>query len=63
MFGSVVVVDSMASATTYELIHVDHDNLIGEIIRLKGDFFTIQIYEETIELMMNDPILRITSLC
>ena len=31
----------------YELVRVGHGELVGEIIRLEGDFATIQVYEET----------------
>jgi V-type H+-transporting ATPase subunit A len=31
----------------YELVRVGHSELVGEIIRLEGDFATIQVYEET----------------
>jgi len=45
-------------AVMYELVRVGHYNLIGEIIRLEGDSTTIQVYEETTGLMVNDPVLR-----
>ncbi|KAG2314824.1 hypothetical protein Bca52824_017946 [Brassica carinata] len=56
--GPVVVADGMAGAAIYELVRVGHDNLIGEIIRLEGDSATIQVYEETAGLSVNDPVLR-----
>ncbi|KAL4271252.1 hypothetical protein GQ457_13G018740 [Hibiscus cannabinus] len=56
--GPVVVADGMAGAAMYELVRVGYDNLIGEIIRLEGDSATIQVYEETAGLMVNDPVLR-----
>jgi len=56
--GPVVVADGMAGAAMYELVRVGHDNLIGEIIRLEGDSATIQVYEETAGLTVNDPVLR-----
>ncbi|XVE89291.1 hypothetical protein DITRI_Ditri19aG0190800 [Diplodiscus trichospermus] len=56
--GPVVIADGMAGAAMYELVRVGHDNLIGEIIRLEGDSATIQVYEETAGLMVNDPVLR-----
>jgi hypothetical protein len=37
----------MAGAAMYELVRVGHNELVGEIIRLEGDFATIQVYEET----------------
>lgn len=56
--GPVVVADGMGGAAMYELVRVGHDNLIGEIIRLEGDSATIQVYEETAGLKVNDPVLR-----
>ncbi|KAL5974163.1 hypothetical protein ACLOJK_030826 [Asimina triloba] len=56
--GPVVVADGMNGAAMYELVRVGHDNLIGEIIRLEGDSATIQVYEETAGLTVNDPVLR-----
>ncbi|KAG0583744.1 hypothetical protein KC19_3G159700 [Ceratodon purpureus] len=56
--GPVVVADGMGGAAMYELVRVGHDKLIGEIIRLEGDSATIQVYEETAGLMVNDPVLR-----
>jgi V-type H+-transporting ATPase subunit A len=56
--GPVVVADGMGGAAMDELVRVGHDKLIGEIIRLEGDSATIQVYEETAGLMVNDPVLR-----
>ncbi|OAE26161.1 hypothetical protein AXG93_903s1220 [Marchantia polymorpha subsp. ruderalis] len=56
--GPVVVAEGMGGAAMYELVRVGHDKLIGEIIRLEGDSATIQVYEETAGLMVNDPVLR-----
>lgn len=33
----------------YELVRVGHSELVGEIIRLEGDYATIQVYEDTCE--------------
>ncbi|GJT39615.1 heme peroxidase [Tanacetum coccineum] len=52
------IADGMNGADMYELVRVRHDNLIREIIRLEGDSATIQVYEETAGLMVNDPVLR-----
>eukprot|EP00276_Gloeochaete_wittrockiana_P007493 CAMPEP_0184643352 /NCGR_PEP_ID=MMETSP0308-20130426/187_1 /TAXON_ID=38269 /ORGANISM="Gloeochaete witrockiana, Strain SAG 46.84" /LENGTH=581 /DNA_ID=CAMNT_0027071231 /DNA_START=201 /DNA_END=1946 /DNA_ORIENTATION=+ len=48
----------MAGAAMYELVRVGHTELVGEIIRLKGDTATIQVYEETSGLTVGDPVLR-----
>lgn len=56
--GPVVIADGMGGAAMDELVRVGNDKLIGEIIRLEGDSATIQVYEETAGLMVNDPVLR-----
>eukprot|EP00850_Spirogloea_muscicola_P013044 SM000087S23326 [mRNA] locus=s87:55428:61275:+ [translate_table: standard] len=56
--GPVVIAEGMGGAAMYELVRVGHDKLIGEIIRLEGDSATIQVYEETAGLTVNDPVLR-----
>lgn len=43
----VVIAEHMAGSAMYELVRVGHSELVGEIIRLEGDFATIQVYEET----------------
>jgi len=42
----------------FELVRVGHDKLVGEIIRLEGDFATIQVYEDTSGVTVGDPILK-----
>ncbi|XP_024526644.1 V-type proton ATPase catalytic subunit A [Selaginella moellendorffii] len=56
--GPVVIAENMAGAAMYELVRVGNDKLMGEIIRLEGDSATIQVYEETAGLTVNDPVLR-----
>lgn len=46
---SVVTAEKMAGSAMYELVRVGHGELVGEIIRLEGDYATIQVYEETCE--------------
>jgi V/A-type H+-transporting ATPase subunit A len=45
--GPVVVVSGMVGSRMYELVKVGNSGLIGEIIRVKADTATIQVYEET----------------
>ena len=45
--GPVVVASSMLGSRMYELVKVGNSSLIGEIIRVKADTATIQVYEET----------------
>mmetsp|Transcript_8655 Transcript_8655/g.14935 ORF Transcript_8655/g.14935 Transcript_8655/m.14935 type:complete len:616 (-) Transcript_8655:708-2555(-) len=56
--GPVVVAEKMSGSAMYELVRVGPDQLVGEIIRLKGDTATIQVYEETSGLTVGDPVLR-----
>ncbi len=45
--GPVVVAKDMAGVKMYEVVRVGEQGLIGEVIELKGDTATIQVYEET----------------
>ena len=45
--GPLVVADGMKDARMYDLVYVSDYKLIGEIIELKGDKASIQVYEET----------------
>ncbi|VDN27911.1 unnamed protein product, partial [Cylicostephanus goldi] len=56
--GPVVTAEKMAGSAMYELVRVGHSELVGEIIRLEGDFATIQVYEETSSVTIGDPVLR-----
>lgn len=42
----------MAGSAMYELVRVGYAELVGEIIRLEGDFATIQVYEDTCKLVL-----------
>ncbi|PAV70313.1 hypothetical protein WR25_03047 isoform M [Diploscapter pachys] len=56
--GPIVTAEKMSGAAMYELVRVGHDELVGEIIRLEGDYATIQVYEETSGVTVGDPVLR-----
>lgn len=56
--GPVVIAEKMAGSAMYELVRVGHSALVGEIIRLEGDYATIQVYEDTSAVTMGDPVLR-----
>ncbi|MDR2519826.1 MAG: V-type ATP synthase subunit A [Eubacteriaceae bacterium] len=45
--GPLVVAEGMGSARVYDVVHVSKQNLIGEIIEMRGDQASIQVYEET----------------
>lgn len=45
--GPVIVAKGMRGSLMYEVVRVGKENLIGEIIEIKRDEATIQVYEET----------------
>lgn len=55
--GPVVVADHMENARMYDVCRVAEERLIGEIIELRGDKATIQVYEETAGLGPGDPVV------
>lgn len=55
--GPLVVADGMKDARMYDLVYVSDYALIGEIIELKGDRASIQVYEETGGLKPGDPVV------
>ncbi|MGD0644768.1 MAG: V-type ATP synthase subunit A [Candidatus Bathyarchaeia archaeon] len=55
--GPVVEAKGMAQAVMHELVEVGKEGLIGEIIRLEGERATIQVYQNTTGLKLNEPVL------
>ena len=45
--GPLVVAEGMEHARVYDVVHVSEQNLIGEIIEMRGGSASIQVYEET----------------
>jgi len=45
--GSLIVAEGMASVRMYDMVRVSRHRLIGEVIELRGDRASIQVYEET----------------
>lgn len=45
--GPLIIAEGMADAKLYDVVRVSHKGLIGEIIELRGDKASIQVYEET----------------
>ena len=45
--GPLVVASGMENANVYDVVEVSDDKLIGEIIEMRGDQSSIQVYEET----------------
>ncbi|NPV69724.1 MAG: V-type ATP synthase subunit A [Firmicutes bacterium] len=55
--GPLVVAEGMAGAQMYEVVRVGEKKLIGEIIELRGDRASIQVYEETSGLGPGEPVV------
>lgn len=45
--GPLVVAEGMDEANVYDVVKVGEKGLIGEIIEMRGDKASIQVYEET----------------
>lgn len=45
--GPLVVASGMEDANVYDVVEVSKDRLIGEVIEMRGDKASIQVYEET----------------
>ncbi|MBN2138483.1 MAG: V-type ATP synthase subunit A [Sedimentisphaerales bacterium] len=55
--GPVVVADGMTGARMYDVVRVGNLNLIGEVVELKGDTASIQVYEETTGMGPGEPVV------
>ncbi len=54
--GPLVVASGMTDAKMFDVVKVSNQKLIGEIIELKGDTASIQVYEETSGLKPGEPV-------
>ncbi|MBQ8295578.1 MAG: V-type ATP synthase subunit A [Clostridia bacterium] len=45
--GPLIIAEGMADAKLYDVVRVSEKGLIGEIIELRGDKASVQVYEET----------------
>ncbi|MGY3778983.1 V-type ATP synthase subunit A [Isobaculum melis] len=55
--GPLVVANGMEDANIQDVCHVGTDRLIGEIIEMRGDEASIQVYEETSGIGPGDPVI------
>jgi V/A-type H+/Na+-transporting ATPase subunit A len=54
--GPLVVAEGLVQARMYDLVRVGEQGLMGEIIEMRGDRASIQVYEETEGLGPGDPV-------
>jgi len=45
--GPLVVAENMREVKMFDVVHVGRQHLIGEVIELRGDLASIQVYEDT----------------
>jgi len=55
--GPVVVAEGMTGARMYDVVRVGQLALIGEIVELKGNLASIQVYEETTGIGPGEPVV------
>ncbi len=54
--GPLIVASGMGQCEMYDVVRVSSQKLIGEIIELRGDMASIQVYEETSGLGPGEPV-------
>ncbi len=55
--GPLVVAENMQEANIYDVVKVGNKKLIGEIIEMRGDKASIQVYEETSGIGPGEPVV------
>ncbi len=55
--GPLVIAEGMEDAKMYDVVRVSNKKLIGEIIEIRGDKASIQVYEETSGLGPGEPVV------
>ena len=55
--GPVVEAKGLHAAKLYNVVFVGHLKLVGEIIRLRGDTVSIQVYEDTSGVRLQEPVV------
>ncbi len=54
--GPLVVSENMSGSKMFDVVYVSDKKLMGEIIELKGDLASIQVYEETGGIGVGEPV-------
>lgn len=55
--GPLIVAENMADVQMYDVVKVSDSKLIGEVIELRGDKASIQVYEETSGLSVGEKVV------
>jgi len=56
--GPLIVAENMEKAKIYEVVKVSDKGLVGEVIEIRGDKASIQVYEETSGIGPGEPVYR-----
>ncbi len=56
--GAIAEARPLGDAALYELVEIGERCLLGEVIRIQGDVATIQVFEETSGLGLDEPVRR-----
>ncbi len=55
--GPLVVADGMADAKMYDVVLVSREKLVGEVVELRGEKASLQVYEDTAGLKPGEPVV------
>jgi len=55
--GPLIVAKGMGDVKLFDVVRVSDEGLVGEILELRGDRASIQVYEETTGLGVGDPVV------
>jgi V/A-type H+-transporting ATPase subunit A len=55
--GALVEAAPLRGAALFEIVRVGERQLLGEVIRVAGDIATIQVFEDTAALALEDPVI------
>jgi V/A-type H+-transporting ATPase subunit A len=55
--GPTVVARGLTEAGLNEVVRVGHERLVGEVIRIRGELATLQVYEDTTGLTLGEPVV------
>ena len=54
--GALVEAAPLPQAALYEIVRVGHRRLLGEVIRVQGEVATVQVFEDTAGLALEEPV-------
>ncbi|HCD71556.1 V-type ATP synthase subunit A [Thermovirga lienii] len=55
--GPVIKAESKVPTRLYEVVRVGKEGLLGEVIRIRGSFVDVQVYEDTTGLRVGEPVV------